>query len=92
MNGPHLATGRVEVGNFNLQSEQSNNIDLTFNYSNDGFYAGLTFFQNNVDNYIYLMDETEDEHEIMTRNDIMVVLSLPIIFSKTPNLTVMNLK
>ena len=62
MNGPHLATGRVEVGNFNLKSEQSNNIDLSFNYSNDGFYADLTFFQNNVDNYIYLMDETEEDH------------------------------
>ena len=63
MNGPHLATGRLEVGNINLQSEKSNNIDLSFNYSNAGFYAGLTFFQNNVDNYIYLMDETEDEHD-----------------------------
>ncbi|MDG2501252.1 MAG: TonB-dependent receptor [Porticoccaceae bacterium] len=63
MNGPHLATGRVEVGNFNLKSEQSNNIDLTFNYSNDGFFAAMTFFQNNVDNYIYLMDESEEEHE-----------------------------
>ena len=62
MNGPHLATGRFEVGNFNLKSEQSNNIDLSFNYSNDGFYADLTFFQNNVDNYIYLMDETEEDH------------------------------
>ena len=62
MNGPHLATGRVEVGNFNLKPERSNNIDLSFNFSNDGLYAGLTFFQNNVDNYIYLMDETEEEH------------------------------
>jgi iron complex outermembrane receptor protein len=62
MNGPHLATGRVEVGNFNLKPERSNNIDLSFNFSNDGLYAGLTFFQNNVDNYIYLMDETEEDH------------------------------
>ena len=62
MNGPHLATGRFEVGNFNLSAEQSNNIDLSFNYSNDGLYAGLTFFQNDVDNYIYLMDE--DDHEV----------------------------
>ena len=67
MNGPHLATGRFEVGNFNLMSEQSNNIDLSFNYSNDGFYADLTFFQNNVNNYIYLMDE-DDDH-IMDEDD-----------------------
>ena len=32
MNGPHLATGRFEVGNTNLNSETSNNIDLTFEY------------------------------------------------------------
>ena len=63
MNGPHLATGREEIGNINLESEQSNNIDLTFNYERDGFYATLTFFQNDVDNYIYLFDETGEEHE-----------------------------
>lgn len=62
MNGAHLATGRFEVGNFNLKSEKANNTDLTFNYSNDGFFAALTFFQNDVDNYIYLMDESEEEH------------------------------
>ena len=62
MNGPHLATGRFEVGNINLKSERANNIDLSFKYSNNGFYGGLTFFQNDVDNYIYLMDETEDDH------------------------------
>ena len=63
MNGPHLATGREEVGNINLASEQSNNIDLTLNYENDGFYATLAFFQNDVDNYIYLLDETEEDHD-----------------------------
>ena len=62
MNGPHLATARFEVGNFNLKSERANNVDLSFKYSNDGFYGGLTFFQNDVNNYIYLMDETEDDH------------------------------
>jgi iron complex outermembrane receptor protein len=63
MNGPHLATGRVEVGNINLESERSNNIDLTLNYENQGFYATLTLFTNDVDNYIYLVDETEEEHQ-----------------------------
>ena len=67
MNGPHLATGRFEVGNFNLKSERADNIDLSFNYSNDGLYAGLTFFQNDVNNYIYLMDE-DDDH-IMDADD-----------------------
>ena len=63
MNGPHLATGRYEVGNTNLKAEESNNMDLTFSYENDGFFGSLTFFRNNIDNYIYLLDETEEEHE-----------------------------
>lgn len=62
INGPHLATGRFEVGNFNLKTERANNIDLIFKYSNYGFYGGLTFFQNHMDNYIYLTDETEEDH------------------------------
>jgi iron complex outermembrane receptor protein len=63
MNGPHLATGRYEVGNTDLSSEESTNFDLSLNYINDGFYGELTLFRNDVDNYIYLMDETEEEHE-----------------------------
>lgn len=62
MNGPHLATGRTEIGNINLESERSNNIDLSFNYEHEGFYASVTLFKNDVDNYIYLLDETEQEH------------------------------
>lgn len=63
MNGPHQATRRFEVGNFNLDSEVSNNIDLAFNYENNGVFAALSFFQNNVDNYIYLLDNSEGEKE-----------------------------
>ena len=63
MNGAHMATGRYEVGNVNLMSETSNNIDLNFVYDNDGYFGTLSFFRNEVDNYIYLMDETEEEHE-----------------------------
>jgi len=62
MNGPHLSTMRFEVGNTNLKSEASNNIDLTFNYENDGLFGVFTFFKNDVDNYIYLLDETDEEH------------------------------
>ena len=63
MNGPHLATGKYEVGNTALDSEKSNNIDLTLNYENDTTYAYVSFYKNDVDNYIYLLDETEEEHE-----------------------------
>ena len=63
MNGPHLVTGRLEVGNVNLESEKANNVDLTVNFDKAGFFGTFTYFRNDVDNYIYLMDETEEEHE-----------------------------
>ena len=61
MNGPHLATGRFEVGNPNLDTETSNNVDLTFNYQKDNMYATFAYYQNSVSNYIYLRDEEHDE-------------------------------
>jgi iron complex outermembrane receptor protein len=63
MNGPHLATGRFEVGNVGMDSEKSKNIDLSLDYESESFFAGLTLFINEVDSYIYLQDETEEEHE-----------------------------
>ena len=62
MNGPHMATGRFEVGDPNLNSEKSNNLDITFNYENGDYYAYASFFINDVDNYIALMDE-DDDHD-----------------------------
>ena len=63
MNGPHLATGRLEVGDASLESEKANNLDFTLNFERDGFFGSFTYFRNDVDNYIYLMDETEEEHK-----------------------------
>jgi iron complex outermembrane receptor protein len=65
MNGPHLATGRLETGNPNLQSETSNNIDITFNYESGDFFAYASFYVNDVDNYITLQDELDghDDHD-----------------------------
>ena len=61
MNGPHLATGRFEVGNPNLDTETSNNVDVTFDYQKDNMYATFAYYLNNVSNYIYLKDEEHDE-------------------------------
>ena len=65
MNGPHMATGRLETGNPNLQSETSNNFDITFNFESGEYYGYASFYVNDVNNYITLMDEDEDhdEHE-----------------------------
>jgi iron complex outermembrane receptor protein len=62
MNGPHMATGRLETGNPNLQSETSNNFDITFNFESGEYYGYASFYVNDVDNYITLMDE-DDDHD-----------------------------
>ena len=61
MNGPHMATGRFEVGDPTLSSETSENFDVTLNYEKDGFYAYASFYITDVENYIALIDE-EDDH------------------------------
>ena len=63
MNGPHMATGRLETGNPNLKSETSNNFDITFNYDNGDFYAMASFYVNDVDNYITLQDMLDDHDD-----------------------------
>ena len=63
MNGPHMATGRLETGNPNLKSETSNNFDITFNYDNGDFYAMASFYMNDVDNYITLQDMIDDHDD-----------------------------
>ena len=65
MNGPHNATGRFEVGDPTLTSETSNNFDISLNFDNGEYFAYASFFINDVDNYIALIDEDEgheDEH------------------------------
>ena len=61
MNGPHLATGRYEEGNTNLQIERSRNIDFTLAYQQNAFFGSMTIFQNNIDNFIYLTDTGKKE-------------------------------
>ena len=60
MNGPHLATGRLASGDPTLSSETSNNFDISFNFDNDEYFAYASFYINDMDNYIALIDE--DEH------------------------------
>ena len=63
MNGAHLASARFEVGDAELKTERSNNIDLTINYEGDDWYARAAIYRDSIDNYIYLRDELEEEHE-----------------------------
>ena len=64
MNGPHLATGRYEEGDTNLQIERSRNIDFTLAYQQNAFFGSMTIFQNNIDNFIYLADTNKTEKKM----------------------------
>lgn len=63
MNGPHMATGRFEVGDPTLSSETSNNFDISLNFENGEYFAYASFFINDVDSYIALIDEDEDHED-----------------------------
>jgi iron complex outermembrane receptor protein len=57
MNGTHLAAGRNEFGNANLESERSNNLDFSVGYENNGYFVNASVYANAVDNYIYIKDK-----------------------------------
>jgi iron complex outermembrane receptor protein len=59
MNGPHLATARFEVGDPSLSAETSNNFDISLNFDNGEYFAYASFFINDVNSYIALIDEDE---------------------------------
>ncbi len=61
MNGTHLATGRYEEGDTNLQIERSRNIDFTLAYQQNAFFGSMTIFRNNIDHFIYLADTGKKE-------------------------------
>lgn len=63
MNGEHLASSRYEVGDVNLDTERSDNIDLAFTFDSHNWFGSASVYYNRVDNYIYLRDELEEEHE-----------------------------
>ena len=63
MNGEHLAVARYELGDANLDSERSKNIDLGLSYAADDWFANVSVYRNRVDNYIYLQDEIDDDHD-----------------------------
>jgi iron complex outermembrane receptor protein len=56
MNGAHAAVQRFEVGNPELKSEKSQNIDLAYNFKNEVGFVSINFYQNNINNYIYRQD------------------------------------
>jgi iron complex outermembrane receptor protein len=63
MNGPHLAVGRYEEGNPNLQTEESKSAELSLNYSSETFFGSFSVYTNDIDNYIYLLDDPDEMRE-----------------------------
>ena len=57
MNGKHMAIQRHEVGSVSLDSEEATNIDLELSYKLNDIKFNLLYFQNDIDNYIYLLDD-----------------------------------
>jgi iron complex outermembrane receptor protein len=68
MKGAHLATGRYEVGNTNIVTESSRNIDLSVAYDRNGYFGNITYFKNNVDDYIYLLDSASKKKKLTVSN------------------------
>ena len=57
MNGKHMAIQRHEVGSVALDSEEATNIDLELSYKLNDIKFNMLYFQNDIDNYIYLQDD-----------------------------------
>ncbi|MBJ9985523.1 TonB-dependent receptor [Acinetobacter sp. S40] len=60
-NGKHLATNTYELGNENLNTEKSNNLELGFHYDTDKLNYHVHVFHNWFDDYIYA--RTLDRYE-----------------------------
>lgn len=52
--GPHIAAGRVEIGNPNLDMETAYTVDLSLRSTGKGIRWTLNAFFNDYDSYIYL--------------------------------------
>lgn len=64
-NGVHEGTNRYEIGNPDLNNEQSFQTDLAFEYRSEHFEAFANGFYNTINNYIFISptgDVIEDNH------------------------------
>ena len=59
-NGEHGGTGRIEVGDKNLESESATQFDFAINYKSDnGWDITLNPFYNTISNYIFIAPTNE---------------------------------
>ncbi len=69
--GPHLAAGRVEVGDSGLDIEEALTFDVSLRHAGDGVNWTLSAFYNDYANYIYL-NPTGDVREIEPGEELPV--------------------
>jgi iron complex outermembrane receptor protein len=68
-NGPHPGNFAFEIGNPNLEAEHALGFDASFRWRSPRFSTELTFFRNDIANYIFrnpldeLPGDMEDDHE-----------------------------
>ncbi|PIE38140.1 MAG: TonB-dependent receptor [Gammaproteobacteria bacterium] len=60
----HAATGTIEVGDVSLDTEVSNNIDVSINWDGERLSSQLTLFYNDFSDYIYLRNTGAAVHEV----------------------------
>ena len=63
IDGPHLAAQRYEVGDVRLVPERSRNTEISIAYERAALFGRFTAFNNQIDDYIYLQDESEIDHD-----------------------------
>jgi len=56
----HAATGAIELGNADLNSEVSNNLDLTLSWTGNGHFVEATVFYNDFSDYINLTNTGQE--------------------------------
>ncbi len=60
----HAATGSIELGDSDLDTEVSNNVDLSLDWQGDGNYASLSLYYNDFSDYIGLFATGQEWQEV----------------------------
>ena len=62
----HVATGRLEIGDANLDKEKANNIEIGFRQHNGKLTSAFSVYYNEVGDYIFLEDNGEFEEQVIS--------------------------
>jgi len=65
-NGPHLAEGRYEIGDMNIEPEHARNLDIGLRWNSSTMSAEVSGFRSRIDDFIYVTPTSE------SRNDLRV--------------------